>query len=68
MFRASHISLVKREDFQKDLHRIFQTADKPSAVSFIALKERIRDCPLFGGTKKAAGKPEPFYSFGSGQT
>jgi hypothetical protein len=43
MFKGSHISLVERENFQNEVHHLFRTADKPSAVSFTALKENSQD-------------------------
>lgn len=46
-----NIRQAKKKDFQKAVHRIFRTADKPSSVSFTALKKKARD-QAPGGTIK----------------
>ena len=38
-----NIRQAEKDDFQKAVHRVFRTADKPSAISFNVLKKRLGD-------------------------
>ncbi len=61
MSMDSCIRQAKKEEFRKAVHRIFRTADKPSAVRFNAMKEKARNQALEDKIKGSVRVPEPTF-------